>query len=210
MSDTRVSVTIDDFDKAAETFDEEFRIERAASVAAQIADRVAMGAGCGVLDFGCGTGLLGFSLLPHIGELTLLDTSPGMLQEARRKITDADAHRVRTVLFDPDADQLEGEFDLIVTLMTLHHIPDAEATVKMLANHLLPGGKLALADLDREDGSFHGRAAEVHRGFDRVMIRDWMRTEGIRDFHESTPWIMRKNVAGEPREYPVFLIIGRR
>ncbi len=84
------------------------------------------------------------------------------------------------------------------------------ATVKMLANRLLPGGKLALADLDREDGSFHGRAAEVHRGFDRVMIRNWMRTEGIRDFHESTPWIMRKNVAGKPREYPVFLIIGRR
>lgn len=209
MTANRTSVTLDDFDKAAEGFDEDFRIERARAVAEQIADQVPLRPDHAVLDFGCGTGLLGFSLLPRIGEMTLLDTSQGMLKEAKRKISDQDAHRVRVILFDPESDHVPGAFDLIVTLMTLHHIPEAEATVRMLARHLAPGGTLALADLEREDGSFHGPEAAVHRGFDRAVVRKWMRDNGLRDLRESTPWIMRKEVGKEVREYPIFLVTGR-
>jgi 2-polyprenyl-3-methyl-5-hydroxy-6-metoxy-1,4-benzoquinol methylase len=210
VNDSHVSVSIDDFDEAAESFDEDFRIERARAVAKHIDDIVGLRPDQSVLDFGCGTGLLGFSLLPHIGRLTLLDTSSGMLDQAKRKITAADAHRVRTLLFDPESETVEGSYDLIATLMTLHHIPDAEATVEMLAVHVAPGGTLALADLETEDGSFHGPQAEVHRGFDRSVIRDWMTANGLQDLRESTPWIMQREVTGEPREYPVFLIAGRR
>ena len=69
----------------------------------------------------------------------------------------------------------------------------------MLADHLAPGATLALADLEAEDGSFHGPQAEVHRGFDRAVIRNWMTANGLRDLRESTPWIMRRDVAGEPQ-----------
>lgn len=209
MNDRRTSVSIGDFDEAAAGFDEDFRVERARAVAASIARQVRLEPDHAVLDFGCGTGLLGFSLLPHIGELTLLDPSQGMLTEAERKISPGDAHRVRTVLFDPESDRVPGEFDLIATLMTLHHIPDAEATVAMLVRHLAPGGALALADLDSEDGSFHGPEMEVHRGFDRTVIRRWMRDNGLRDLCDSTPWVMRRQGDGEVREYPVFLVTGR-
>jgi len=209
VTDRHTSVSTADFDEAAAGFDEDFRVERARAVAEAIARQVQLEPEHAVLDFGCGTGLLGFSLLPHIGELTLLDTSKGMLTEAERKISPDDAHRVRTVLFDPESDRVTGLFDLIATLMTLHHIPEAETTVAMLARHLAPGGALALADLDSEDGSFHGPEAAVHRGFDRAVIREWMRDNGLRHLHDSTPWIMRREVDGEVREYPVFLVTGR-
>ena len=52
----------------------------------------------------------------------------------------------------------------------LHHIEDTAAALRGDLGALLrPGGRLALADLDTEDGSFHDPDAEGihHLGFDR-------------------------------------------
>ncbi len=199
-----------DFDAAAKTFDEDFRIQRAKAVVARLAEQVRIGRSMSALDFGCGTGLIGFELLPMVGRLTLADPSTGMIEEARRKIDEADADRVETLVVDAREPVLPGPFDLIVSLMTLHHVPDAEGMIRILAASLVPGGILAISDLDREDGSFHGLDAELHRGFERSEIRSWFGRAGLQDIRESTPWIMHKDVDGADREFPLFLITGRR
>ena len=50
MNEQRGSVSIEDFDEAAATFDEDFRVRRALSVAAHIADRARLGPGTSALD----------------------------------------------------------------------------------------------------------------------------------------------------------------
>ena len=44
-----------------------------------------------VLEFGCGTGLLSFSLMDRIGTALLVDSSEGMIDIVRKKIADARA-----------------------------------------------------------------------------------------------------------------------
>lgn len=41
-----------------------------------------------VLDYGCGTGLIGLFLLPQVGRVTGADNSEGMLSILRQKIAD--------------------------------------------------------------------------------------------------------------------------
>jgi SAM-dependent methyltransferase len=202
-------MTIDDFDRAASTFDVDFRIQRAQAVVRQLAAQVELNPTMSALDFGCGTGLVGFELLKHIGRLTLADPSSGMLEEARRKITGADSHRVGTLLLDAEKTVLPEHYDLVVSLMALHHIPDTWRTVTLLASSVGPGGVLALADLDLEDGSFHGPDWEVHQGIDRREIKTLMEAAEFEEIRESTPWIMQKEVEGVHREYPLFLVTGR-
>ncbi len=38
-------------------------------------------------EYGCGTGLLSFALQPDLGEITLADTSQGMLEVLARRST---------------------------------------------------------------------------------------------------------------------------
>ena len=60
----------------------------------------------------------------------------------------------------------EGSFDLIYTLMVLHHVGDVETIIRKFRGLLNPGGYLAIADLYSEDGSFHGEGFSGHMGFD--------------------------------------------
>jgi SAM-dependent methyltransferase len=96
--------------------------------------------------------------------------------------------------------------------MTLHHIHDVQGLLARLANILAPGGRLALADLDREDGTFHGDMEGVaHHGFERAAFEDWLRAAGLEDIAIRTAHVMHKSVAdGESREYPIFLATARK
>jgi len=62
---------------------------------------------------------------------------------------------VSAKLFDPMHDTLPEQFDLLFSSMLLHHIPDTLAFFQRCHPWLKPKGYLAVADLDREDGSFH-------------------------------------------------------
>ena len=77
----------DHFDKKAQTWDlDPVRAARAVEVARQIMERVEPTRDMDVLDFGSGTGLLGFQLLPHVASVTFADPSEGMLREVTAKL----------------------------------------------------------------------------------------------------------------------------
>jgi predicted TPR repeat methyltransferase len=74
-----------DFDAQASTWDSDpAKVDRARRVAAAIVRSVPDLGLRSVLDYGAGTGLLGFELLPRAAQVTLADTSEGMLAVARR------------------------------------------------------------------------------------------------------------------------------
>jgi ubiquinone/menaquinone biosynthesis C-methylase UbiE len=164
------------------------------------------------LEFGCGTGLVTLRVSPRCGRLTAVDTSGGMLRMLDEKIAAASVPNVVTRMLDLTrpgaASQLDGSFDFVFSSMTLHHIPDTAAFLGKLNGHMAPGGMLAIADLDAEDGLFHDDTAEkVHHGFDRQALKGELEEAGFINVSFITAHIVeKKNREGKLSSYPVFLV----
>jgi hypothetical protein len=71
---------------------------------------------------------------------------------------------------------------------------------------------LAVADLDAEDGSFHGHGlAAAHSGFDRDRMRGMLEEAGFREIREVTAATIEKpDVRDTLRTYTVFLMTARK
>jgi ubiquinone/menaquinone biosynthesis C-methylase UbiE len=197
------------FDQAASTWDEDpARVGLARAVAEEILRRLGQTSNMDVLDFGCGTGLLTLALQSHVRSVTGADSSAGMLGVLEQKVRETGLASVRPYLLDgahPLASA--GSFDLITSSMTLHHVSDLPALFSTFRSLVRPGGRVALADLDKEDGTFHKpEITDVHHlGFERGDIRKLLAAAGFGDLQDATAFVHRRN----EREYPVFLVTGR-
>lgn len=196
------------FDQAAGAWDHEARrVALAHGVATAIQARIPLSEAMDVLDFGCGTGLVTLALGPRVGTITGADTSPGMLQVLSEKATAAGLTVAQRALDGSPVPALGGPYQLIVSSMTLHHVADVPRLFQQFAAHLIPGGQVALADLDAEDGGFHDGVPGVHHlGFQRDQIKVWLEAAGFLEVRLETAVVTRK---GE-KEYPVFLATGHR
>lgn len=203
-----------DFDKEASQWDANpGRVKLAHDVADAIIREVMPTREMDALDFGSGTGLVTLKLQPLVRTITGMDSSQGMLAVLESKVSGRGLANVRTRYLDIEqVGTIEGRYHLIVSSMTLHHVPDPAKLIAQLAAALLPGGTLALADLDAEDGSFHGdNTGVLHRGFDRLRIRGFFEQAGLSGVREVTAAVVTKEIEGKgKREFPVFLVIGKR
>ena len=201
-----------DFDAKAQEWDNDpVKLERAAAVAAAIRNRVRLSPDLSALEYGCGTGLLSFALSGELGSITLADSSAGMLAVLREKIAASGADRLRPMRLDLTVDPLPAErYDLIYTLMTLHHVSDVDRILRDFHALLRPDGELCIADLDREDGSFHGAGFGGHHGFEREALQDQLARAGFGEIQFDTCYMMRKPQGEGVREYPVFLAVARK
>ncbi len=201
-----------DFDDKAITWDSDpTKRERALAVAAALRQRVPLAHDWRALEYGCGTGLLSFALHADLGELTLADSSPGMLAVLRGKIDAAGLTHLHPLALDLLTDPLPADrYDLIYTLMTLHHVADVGRLLRTFHDLLRPGGWLAVADLDQEDGSFHGPGFTGHNGFDRAALRAQLADAGFGEVNFSTGYVMKKATDQGVREYPLFLAVAAR
>ena len=204
-------MTTTDFDARAETWDDDpAKVERARAVADEIVARVPLSRGMRALEYGCGTGLLSFMLRERLGDITLADVSEGMLEVAARKIEAAGDASMRAVQLDFFADPVPAKaFDVIYSLMTLHHIPDTVGIFERFHSALASPGYLCIADLDAEDGSFHGAGFDGHLGFDRGELGAKARRAGFSSVQFSTAYRITKAVGDETRTFPVFLMVAR-
>jgi len=201
------------FDEAAKKWDlDGKKIKRAKDVAEDILKHLPDTRGMSGMEHGCGTGLLGLGLLPYFKEMTFSDTSTGMIEEVEKKIKEANHQNCRTVLIDPEKPMNTSvKYDCIFNLMVLHHIPDTEETIKKWSKTLNRGGYLCIADLITEDGSFHGGNFDGHLGFDPEKLGELFRENNLSVESITTPHtIKREDSEGSTREYPLFLMIGRK
>jgi ubiquinone/menaquinone biosynthesis C-methylase UbiE len=207
-----VAGPVSDFDSRARTWDEDAsKRDRARRVAEAIVSRLPSLAGKTVLEYGAGTGLLGLALQPLVAEVTLADSSREMLAIAGEKIAAGGIRNARTMHLDLTAAPVpELRFDVVCTLMTLHHIPDTEGILGAFHRLLSSGGIVCIADLDREDGSFHGPAFTGHRGFDRAELRARLERSGFRDVRFDTVFEVERATAAGTRMFPVFLALAER
>jgi 2-polyprenyl-3-methyl-5-hydroxy-6-metoxy-1,4-benzoquinol methylase len=160
-----------------------------------------------VMDFGAGTGLVAASIAPHVSRIVAVDTSPSMLEAlaAKEDLQGKVECRCQDILESP----LDERFDAVVSAMALHHVEDTEALSGRFAEQLKPGGLLALADLDKEDGSFHepGTDGVFHQGFERQALQSILEAAGFEDVRFVTALEIEKEGKGP---FTVFLVTARK
>lgn len=203
-----------DFNKEAAEWDANpGRVKLASDVAAAIIREVNLSRELDVLDFGCGTGLLTLKLQPFVKSITGVDSSQGMLGRLQQKIESQTLNNVHTQFVDFEKGQgARGSYHLIVSSMTLHHVPDTLGLFREWFTLLHPQGQVCFADLDTEDGSFHGDNTGVfHLGFERAKLKQILHEAGFCDVRDTTATIMKKEVAGQgERAFSVFLMTATR
>ena len=204
---------MNEFDiKASEWDKSDMHRERAATIAGEIIRQIPMNREMTALEFGAGTGLLSFMLKDHLKDITLIDNSEGMVKVLNEKLIAANADNLKVVKADIEHEDLSpGSFDLIYTLMVLHHVGDLETIIRKFHGLLKPGGHLAIADLYSEDGSFHGEGFHGHLGFDPGSLSALLEKYGFTGLSHRKVYVIDKVISENIRKkFDVFLMTATR
>lgn len=122
------------------------------------------------LDLGCGTGEFTRLLRTRCRRVVGLDLSPRMVATARHRSAGLSGvdYRVGDFLLET----LDEQFDVVVSISTLHHVP-LDAALARAASWVKPGGSLLVADLYRPVGvvGFFENAIS----FPWARLREWQR-----------------------------------
>jgi ubiquinone/menaquinone biosynthesis C-methylase UbiE len=167
-----------------------------------------------VMDYGTGTGNIALRIVPHVHRIIAVDSSRGMLDMLQEKLSH---DRITTVEIrewcigqDP---ALLPRFDIIVSSMTMHHIRDTAGTARAFYTMLLPGGRIAIADLDLDNGEFHETPGITeHDGIDRKYLQQVFEEAGFDSvrFLEAATIQKTSSHTGKLREFTIFLMTAQR
>jgi tRNA (cmo5U34)-methyltransferase len=127
-----------------------------------------------VLDLGAGTGLLSLlvsNTFPK-ASLTLVDLSQDMLARAKERFAE-EAGRFDFIVADYAKGALPGEFDVILSALSIHHLPDHEKEALFKRGHsaLAKSGVFINADQVR------GSTPEIEERYRKAWL-DQVRSSG--------------------------------
>lgn len=195
------------FDSVAATWDlSPMRLQRALATANMVRSTNIQSNSC-LVDFGGGTGLLSSCLKDDFDKIVIVDTSDEMLKEAERKISENEILNVSTSKTLPD------NVSALVSLMVLHHIKKLDTFFEQAANCIEDGGSLLIADLYREDGSFHQHEPgfDGHNGFNVEQLSLELERFGFQ-VHSETKFfkVPKSTTDGKTVEYPLFFLTATK
>ncbi|WP_282937180.1 class I SAM-dependent methyltransferase [Paenibacillus sp. RC67] len=140
------------------------------------------------LDIATGGGHCALAVAAHVREVTTLDMTPEMLQEAESFLTGKGCTNVNYV--QGDAENLpfgDEEFDLVVCRIAAHHFPDVERFIEESSRVLKTGGCFILMDnIAPESDILDALYNDVEKRRDPSHFRAWKKTE----------WMSRVELAG--------------
>ena len=193
-------------EKAKEWDVNEMVTQLSSAIGSCILNNVSLNKTMHVMDFGAGTGLITSQVAPHVNKITAVDVSAAMLKQllAKQELKD----KVETLCQDITTQPTGVTYDLIMSAMAMHHVEDTENMLQQFAAHLKPGAKVALADLDKEDGSFHPAESQgvFHSGFEREAFSKLLEKYGFKDINLMTAHTVDK----EGKSYPIFLALATK
>ena len=130
------------FDRVAEDVDRLAELSPDQLISSWLGD-VLPAAGRRAIDLGCGPGRQAVLLAGRFEQVEAVDLSGPMIELARARrarpnITylQADLHNVGQA----------GRYDCVLSLRTLHHVPDLHAALNHLKTLVAPGGRLVVVD----------------------------------------------------------------
>lgn len=178
------------------------RVKNAKAIASSILNNINLNREMEVMDFGAGTGLLSYFVAPKVGTIVAVDSSPSMLEQFKEKSPEF-ACKTEIIQKDLSRESIDRVFDGVISSMTIHHVEDTTALFSKFYTMLKPGGFIAIADLDSEDGTFHSEDTGVHHhGFEREILNNIAKNTGFSEINFDTVSIIKK----PHREFPVFLM----
>ena len=195
---------MNEFDlKAREWDNNQVRVERAVTVAAEIKKQIPTRPGMRALEFGSGTGLLSFELQDHFSGIVLMDNSREMIRVCEEKCAYHKTPHIQPVWFDLEKHDYDGKFDIIYSLMVLHHVTNVDMLLNKFTGMLNPGGILLISDLYTEDGSFHDSGEIAHKGFDPDELLNILKDKGYKSGRHTHCYNVKRSGG---RKYPIFLL----
>ncbi|CAN7174968.1 class I SAM-dependent methyltransferase [Paenibacillus sp. LjRoot56] len=174
----------DKFEMIANVYDTPERMQIAKVSSDAIREYVVDAKSKNAIDFGCGTGLVGLSLLNEFNSMLFLDTSPNMITQLKQKISDLHIQHADTLCFDFEKEGLSDlHADYIFMAQVLLHIPDVEFVLSRLFNVLNEGGHLLIVDFDKNEKVVSDM---VHNGFNQEKLTDMMTKIGYKNIQSKT------------------------
>ncbi len=127
-----------------------------------------------LMDFGCGTGLIGLDFVDDVEKLFMVDTSEAMLEVLKDKVGKQKINNVSIFKGDIKGLNIEqASVDIIVSFMAFHHLENIPEIIMIFNKILKNGGVIIVGDLLEEDGSFHGDDKVAHNGFSLNSIEEY-------------------------------------
>ncbi|SNX87431.1 related to phosphoethanolamine N-methyltransferase [Melanopsichium pennsylvanicum] len=175
---------------------------------------------CAVLEIGCGTGLLTVPLAQHVKSILALDTALGMIEMLKAKVEKQGlVERVRAevkLLEDPKDTVLAAEkFDLVVSHLVMHHVPNMLDLLKVMHGTLKQNGRVWISDFE-DDGpraqAFHPKdkhAGVERHGLKRTEMKSILKDAGFSDVQVFTSFSIEKEVDdGSLQTFPFLAVTG--
>jgi ubiquinone/menaquinone biosynthesis C-methylase UbiE len=103
-------------------------------------------AGGRAVDLGCGSGVHTALLAEHYQEVLAIDLAEPMLTLARSRRPRSNVRYEHRDIAEVTPHQ-DGQFDLVFSAFTLHHVPDLELALLEMRRLVRPGGQLIAVDV---------------------------------------------------------------
>lgn len=181
-----------------------------------------------VLEIGCGTGLLTIPLASHVSSVLALDTAEGMIHMLSAKISShhlSDRVSAKVKLLEDPNDPILGDdrsgrkkFDLVISHLVFHHVPNMLELVKVMYGTLKEGGgRVWISDFEdtgKEAEAFHPKdkhdSVERH-GLKRAEMQAILKEAGFTEVEVFESFSMDKEVEmGGKQAFPFLAITGVR
>ena len=126
------------------------------------------------VELGPGTGELLLWLASRFRRVIGIDTSAGMLAQARQRVRAATLKNVRLVLGDTESLVEQPKADALFSAMVLHHLPSPATFFSAARAALTPGGRLFLIELcPHQQDWVRECCGDLWLGFEPEELRDW-------------------------------------
>lgn len=185
------------FEQLAKTYDTEKQIELANVIVREVKSELQNGKSSTLLEYGCGTGLIGLQLSEQVDSVLLVDSSKEMLEVVQNKISYEGITNAKVLLSDFTKSTPELRADIVLLSLVLLHIPDTKAILQELFSILYDGGKLIIVDFDKNDQVHHPK---VHNGFSHENLQMILSEIGfqsvtIKTFHQGSHIFMKQDAS---------------
>lgn len=166
-------------------------------------------------DLGCGTGFISLGLASKKPSIVFsLDQSLNMLKELKRESSSIGYNNVYPIRSNLDDLALFDEsLDAVTINMALHHVVEADKSIKEMYRVLKYGGKVIISDVLEHKGQWAKEEMyDEWLGFSEIQIIKWLDEAGFKNINIENTGLKAKGYSrrGEYLETGIFMATGEK